>query len=122
MTKEILEIASYDDKLALIKLISKEITNFSESNYKRIDDLLLLCEDKNIDVILAAVKQLVFVFCDILPDYKVREDLDTEKEGQVMLSKNVKKVHSPSLILQPSIDEKNGAILVRKLQKIPTSA
>lgn len=92
LTKEILSVATQDDKLSLIKLISKEITNFNEANFKKIDDLLLICEDPDVEIITAAVKQIVFVFCDVLPDYKIREDMDTEKEGHVMLSKNIKKM------------------------------
>lgn len=62
-----------------------------ESNHKKIGDLLLLCEDSDIDVIIASIRQLIFVFCDILPDNKIKEDLDTKKEGRVTLSKDVRR-------------------------------
>ena len=51
---------------------------------------------------LASVKQLVFVFCDILPDYKIREDMDTERDGHVMLSKNVKRMRKMEQFLLES--------------------
>ena len=113
LNKDLLSVASKDDKLQLISMISKEICNSNtqvskqgnrtvfifESNHRKIDDLLVLCEDSSIEVVIAAIKQLIFVFCDILPDYKIREEINTQKEGKVTLSKDVRKLREQEAYL-----------------------
>jgi hypothetical protein len=106
LTKDILSVASKDDKLMLVKVIGREVTNTTtqlkkkgnrtivivDTHYSKIDDLLLLCEDHDIDVILASIRQIILVLCDVLPDYKIREDVDTKREKGVTLSKEVRKI------------------------------
>ena len=84
LTKEILSVASKDDKLSLVKMLANEIVSSIENNYSKLDDMLMLWEDTDIDVITLSIKQITLVFCDILPDYKIREDLNTKKEGKVI--------------------------------------
>jgi hypothetical protein len=116
LTKELLSVATQDDKLSLIRIIAKEICNATTNkiqrggrtvfvvteNHRKIDDLLLLCEDSDVEVIVAAVKQLIFVFCDMLPDYKIREDMDTKRDGNVTLSKDVRKTREQESYLLDS--------------------
>jgi signal recognition particle receptor subunit beta len=113
LTKEILSVASQEDKLSLVRMIGKEILNAKTittkkgdktivivvDNNKKIEDLLLLCEDSDTEVVIACIKQLVFVFCDILPDYKIREEVDTKKEGKVFLSKDVRRIREQEAYL-----------------------
>ena len=102
LTKEILSVASKDDKLSLAKMLANEIVSSIENNYSKLDDMLMLWEDTDIDVITLSIKQITLVFCDILPDYKIREDLNTKKEGKVMLSKEVKKLREQEMFLLES--------------------
>ena len=102
LTKEILSVASKDDKLSLVKMLANEIVSSIENNYSKLDDMLMLWEDTDIDVITLSIKQITLVFCDILPDYKIREDLNTKKEGKVMLSKEVKKLREQEMFLLES--------------------
>ena len=41
-----------------------------------------MCGDENVDVVLKATKSLCDIFCDILPDYRIRqiEEEDAKKE------------------------------------------
>lgn len=68
-------MATKDDKLQLVKVIGKEVLNTTtqlkkkgnrtvvivDTHYSKIDDLLLLCEDSDIDVILASIRQIILV-------------------------------------------------------------
>lgn len=49
-----------------------------------------------------SIKQITLVFCDILPDYKIREDLDSKKDGKVTLSKEVKRLREQETFLLES--------------------
>ena len=73
-----------------------------DTHYSKIDDLLLLCEDSDVEVILAAIRQIIFVFCDVLPDYKIKEDLDTKRDGEATLSKKVRKIREQESYLLES--------------------
>ena len=116
MTKELLNIASKDDKLDLVKILGREVCNTStevkkqgnrtkvivNTHYNKLDDLLLICEDSDIDVVLAAIRQIIFVFCDILPDYKIREEMDTKRDGKATLSKDVRRIREQESYLLES--------------------
>jgi len=116
LTKELLNIASKDDKLDLVKILGREVCNTStevkkqgnrtkvivNTHYNKLDDLLLICEDSDIDVVLAAIRQIIFVFCDILPDYKIREEMDTKRDGKATLSKDVRRIREQESYLLES--------------------
>ena len=61
-------------KISIIKAIKSEIISYPAFRYRKLRDLLNLCEDpKDIDVVLKAVTALCEVFSDIIPSYKIRE-------------------------------------------------
>lgn len=78
LTKELLRDISVEDKLDLVKMISNEIKSSTESHYKKLSDLLMLCEDNNDQIIKSALKNITEVFCDVLPSYKIREEEEKE--------------------------------------------
>jgi len=59
-------------------MIANELKSAIETNYKKMNDLLLLCEDNNDDVVKLSLKNLSEVFCDVLPSYKIREEEEKE--------------------------------------------
>jgi hypothetical protein len=56
-----------------VKSLTVSIVSFPAFSHNKIKDLLKLCADNNLDVVLKAVKALAEVFCDILPDYRIRQ-------------------------------------------------
>ena len=80
---------SFAEKLTIVKTIKNEIISYPAYRYRKLRDLLNLCEDpKDIDIVLKSVTALCEVFCDIIPSYKVRELGDknsfsnTEEDGK----------------------------------------
>ena len=62
------------EKMTFIRLTKNEIKSNPDEKFRKLSDLLLLCQDpKNIDVVLKSIKALCEVFCDILPSYRIRE-------------------------------------------------
>ena len=52
----------------------------SERKYRRLSDLLALTRDKkDVDVVLKAVDLLCQVFAEIIPSYRLREDVNTDE-------------------------------------------
>lgn len=90
---------SVEDKLELSKMIANELKSAIETNYKKMNDLLLLCEDNNDEVVRLTLKNLSEVFCDVLPSYKIREE---EKKEEAQLSKEVKKLREQEAFLLSS--------------------
>ena len=78
LTKELLKDISVEDKQDLSKMIANELKSAIETNYKKMNDLLLLCEDNSDEVVRLTLKNLSEVFCDVLPSYKIREEEDKE--------------------------------------------
>ena len=76
--EELIGTLTLPQKLSLAKQIADEILHASERKYRRLSDLLALTRDKkDIDVVLKAVDLLCQVFVEIIPSYRLREDLDT---------------------------------------------
>jgi hypothetical protein len=78
----------FSEKLALVKQLSSDIISYPAFSYKKLKDLLKLCEDNNVDVVLKSTGSLCEIFCDILPDYRIRQ-LETEEEKKEKVSKEV---------------------------------
>lgn len=83
-----------------MKQIAKEVIEDTDRKYRKINDLILFTQDpKDVDIVLRAIEELSRVFIDIIPAYKIREDMSTSavddeagaKKG-MMLSKEVKQV------------------------------
>ena len=70
---ELIQKLAFVEKLGLIKALSTDIVTKPASKYRKLKDLLLLCSDKNVDVVLKSMISLCDVFCEILPDYRIRE-------------------------------------------------
>jgi hypothetical protein len=43
------------------------------AKFRKLKDLILLCSDAKVDVTIKATGALCDVFCEILPDYRIRE-------------------------------------------------
>ena len=71
---------SLPEKLSLARQIADEILHASERKYRRLSDLLALTRDKkDVDVVLKAVDLLCQVFAEIIPSYRLREDVNTDE-------------------------------------------
>lgn len=68
---------NFAQKISLIKKISDEIIMDSDKKFRKINDLLLFTEDpKSIDVVQKAVQHLCKVFIEIIPAFRIREDIN----------------------------------------------
>jgi nucleolar complex protein 3 len=72
----------------MIKSLTADIIAYPAFSYNKLKDLLKLCADSNIDVVTKATNNLCDVFCDILPDYRIRQ-LGDEEQKKEKLSKDV---------------------------------
>ncbi|KAL7088307.1 hypothetical protein ACP275_13G120100 [Erythranthe tilingii] len=61
-----------------------------ESNIKNIKEMLEISKDEDSAIVMLGLKSLVAVFKDIIPGYRIR--LPTEKEQEMKVSKDVKKM------------------------------
>ena len=68
ITKELMAEMNFGQKISIIKAIKNEIISFPAYRYRKLRDLLNLCEDpRDIDVVLKAITALCEVFCDVIP-------------------------------------------------------
>jgi len=72
LTDEAMAAMRFPEKLSLVKTLTNNIIAYPAFAYRKLRDLLKLCSDSNIDVVLKATKNLCDIFCDILPDYRIR--------------------------------------------------
>jgi len=98
---ETLHNLSFAQKSTLITKLTQEIIEASERRYRKINDLILLTEDpKDVDIVQKAIEALCKVFLEIIPAYRLREDLnkndsvddETGAKKGLKLSKEVKQV------------------------------
>ncbi len=79
-------------KEIIIKLFNLVIS-FPNENFDKIKLLLVFLQDKNIKIVLKSMRLLTKLFIDILPSYKIREDLDEKNNSGAgknkLLSKEV---------------------------------
>jgi len=87
ITRENIDTLNFEEKKSLMKQLYNLILSYPNQNYEKIHLLLIFCEDKNIKVIIKALKFLTNLFMDILPAYKIR--VQTEVEKQVTKSKEI---------------------------------
>jgi hypothetical protein len=73
LDEELVQKLVFSEKLGMIKSIATEIIIKPTTKFRKLKDLLLLCSDKNVDVVLKSILTLCDVFCEILPDYRIRE-------------------------------------------------
>lgn len=78
LTDELLLQLKFSEKLNLVKKLTSDIIAYPAFSYQKLKDLLKLCADSSIDVVLKATSNLCDIFCDILPDYRIRQ-LDDDK-------------------------------------------
>ena len=72
LTDELITKMTFSDRLQMIKSLTADIVAYPAFSYNKLRDLLKLCADSNIDVVMKATNNLCDVFCDILPDYRIR--------------------------------------------------
>lgn len=77
----------------MVKQLTMNIIAHPAFSYKKLQDLLVLCADSNVDVVLKATKSLCDIFCDILPDYRIRQ-MEEEEVKKDKVSKQVREVRS----------------------------
>ena len=67
---------NFAEKLNMVKELADSIIFDTEKKYRKVKDLLIFTEDpKDVDVVLKAVQQLCRVFLEIIPAYRIREDM-----------------------------------------------
>lgn len=64
---------AFVEKIAYVKAIATEIVIKPAAKFRKLKDLILLCSDAKVDVTIKATTALCDVFCEILPDYRIRE-------------------------------------------------
>lgn len=64
---------SFGQKIALVKSLKSDIIAFPSYSYHKLKDLITLCADNSLDVVLKATNGLCDIFIDILPDYRIRQ-------------------------------------------------
>jgi hypothetical protein len=88
LTEELMANLRFTEKLNLVKSLSAEIIAYPAFSYRKLKDLLMLCSDNNIDVVLKCTGSLCDLFCDILPDYRIRQ-LDDAEDKKEKISKEI---------------------------------
>lgn len=56
-----------------MKSLKSDIIAFPSYSYHKLKDLITLCADNSLDVVLKATNGLCDIFIDILPDYRIRQ-------------------------------------------------
>ena len=104
--------------MALAQQIADEIMAASERRAGKLADLIALTRDKkDVDVVLRAVELLCKVFQEILPSYRLRENVE---ESTVKLSKEVKNLREYEETLLTSYKEYLG--ILERLAKLRPAA
>ncbi len=89
LTEELVLKLSFGQKIALVKSLKSDIIAFPSFSYHKLKDLLTLCADSSLDVVLKATNGLCEIFTDILPDYRIRQLGGEEKTEKEKVSKDV---------------------------------
>lgn len=106
LTDETLQKMKFSEKLTLVKRLTTNIIAYPAFAYKKLKDMLRLCADTNIDVVLKATNSLCDIFCDILPDYRIRQfDPKDEESKKEKVSKDVQQLRSQEQALLESYKE-----------------
>lgn len=76
--EELMNSLTLAQKMSLAKEIASDIIAASERRYRKLADLIALTRDrKDVDVVLKALELLCKVFLEIIPSYRLREDVST---------------------------------------------
>ena len=90
LSAELVNKLSFGQKIALVKQLKADIIAFPSFGYHKLKDLLTLCADSSLDVVLKATNGLCDIFTDILPDYRIRQLNEDDKQDKV--SKDVQQL------------------------------
>lgn len=88
--KDITAEEAFEDKRRKIAELGTALLSDPEANIKSLKDFLQLCKDDDHAIVKLGLLSLLAVFKDIIPGYRIR--LPTEKELQMKVSKDVKKM------------------------------
>lgn len=88
--KDITAEEAFEDKRLKIAELGTALLCDPEANIKSLKDFLQLCKDDDHAIVKLGLLSLLAVFKDIIPGYRIR--LPTEKELQMKVSKDVKKM------------------------------
>jgi len=95
---ENIDSLDFKSKKEIIMKLFNLIISFPNENYDKIKLLIVFLKDKNIKIVLKTMRLLNKLFIDILPSYKIREDLDEKNNSGAgknkQISKEVEKVQS----------------------------
>jgi len=79
---ENIDSLDFKSKKEIILKLFNLILSFPNENYDKIKLLIIFLHDKNIKIVLKTIRLLTRLFIDLLPSYKIREDMDeTNKSG-----------------------------------------
>ncbi|PON58290.1 Nucleolar complex-associated protein [Trema orientale] len=81
---------AFENKKRKIAELGTNLLSDPESNIKSLKEFLQLCKDDDHSIVKLGLLSLLAVFKDIIPGYRIR--LPTEKELQMKVSKDVKKM------------------------------
>lgn len=81
----------FKSKKEIISKLFNLIISFPNDNYDKINLLIVFLQDKNIKIVLKTIRLLSKLFIDILPSYKIREDLDEKNNSGAGKNKQVSK-------------------------------
>lgn len=95
---ENIDSLDFKSKKEVIMKLFNLIISFPHENYDKIKLLIVFLQDKNIKIVLKTMRLLTKLFIDILPSYKIREDLDEKNNSGAgknkQVSKDVEKVQT----------------------------
>lgn len=95
---ENIDSLDFKSKKEIIMKLFNLIISFPNENYDKIKLLIVFLQDKNIKIVLKTMRLLTKLFIDILPSYRIREDLDEKNNSGAgknkQVSKEVEKVQS----------------------------
>ena len=73
LTEDVISKMSFGQKIRTVNDLKADIIATPSFSYHKLKDLLTLCADSSLDVVLKATKSLCEIFSDILPDYRIRQ-------------------------------------------------
>lgn len=95
LTDDLMQKLRFTEKINLVKSLTIDIIAYPAFAYRKLRDLIKLCSDANIDVVLKATANLCDIFCDILPDYRIRQYNDDDKDQKKeKVSKDVQELRN----------------------------
>lgn len=88
----------FPEKKEIVQKLFNLIISFPNENFDKINLLIIFLQDKNIKIVLKTMRLLTKLFKDIMPAYKIREDLDEKNNSGAgknkQISKEVEKIQT----------------------------